>query len=1036
MEKKFMRILSLVLTTCLMFSMLSPITTTAAGESPPNYEVSSSYRSSPYYTALHNVILTGNQREDIVNVALSQVNYKEGSFSNDFGGADDGPYNNYTEYNYWYNRYVSSHMPVGGSNAPWCATFVSWCADQANVPSTVLKRSTIAGHGASYFNVNFYSGSGTLHSSADNDRYFKGYNYTPQKGDLFFTRTWSHVGLVADIVGDRVITVEGNTNTTGSSQGDGVYRLSYRRIADLYFGVPNYTSDPIGEHTTCNKGEYVYYEAVHPHYKCYRCSVCGEIWRDTSEPTMVATCTTCYPPKTVDERFSPYMPAGVYPLSTGRINVYDAAGNVYDNRYIDGATDICVIWEIYTDGWCKVRYPSTAEESGHFDAYVPLSTFTATTNQFVWIAEADYNTYKRADLQESMLTISSGMNCLVLDSRGSLRQVLHPVSGQEYHLMDWINYEHTCNRGEYVFFEEAHPHYSCYQCSICGEIWADTTSSNYSDSCYSCNHLEKPILTTSSSTYTIGDNITISWNAINGNEYYWINVYRDDALIVDQTMEQRTSYTLENAQPGSYRILVSANNAAVNACSEPLTFEVKPQCADGHTWNAGTVTTEPTEETEGVRTYTCTVCGETRTESIAALPHITHRYVATVTPPTCTEQGYTVYFCRCGHGYTDDYVDPLGHTWGEGIVQLEPTEEEHGLMVYYCQICHDIKGEVIPQLPHTHDYTTSATPPTCTERGYTTYTCECGETYNDSYIDPLGHNWDSGVVTREPTEDTEGIKTYTCSRCNETRTESIAALPHTTHNYTAIVTPPTCTEQGFTTYTCGCGESYVDNQIEALGHSWNSGVITLQPPEDTEGLKTFTCQSCGATRTETIPVLVPEPTDPPVALPTLTGTYTTDLIMPAADLGVSAPDSVLRATLIFGEDGSASCAWEAVDLTAFRIFFHDMFVNAYYAMAYGAGITDLAEIEQFCMESTGLSVSDYMDTLVTDQAMIESFTPASTSGTYSYNADHSAILTDLAIMDVASDPTVENSFVLGGGTLYLTAASWDKPDYTFVCTAQ
>ena len=168
----------------------------------------------------------------------------------------------------------------------------------------------------------------------------------------------------------------------------------------------------------------------------------------------------------------------------------------------------------------------------------------------------------------------------------------------------------------------------------------------------------------------------------------------------------------------------------------------------------------------------------------------------------------------------------------------------------------------------------------------------------------------------------------------------------------------------------------------------------------------------------------------------ITGTYTTDLVMPAADLGVSAPDSVLRATLTFGEDGTASCVWEAVDLTAFRIFFHDMFVNAYYAMAYGAGITDLAEIEQFCMESTGMSVSDYMDTLVTDQAMIESFTPASTSGTYSYNADHSAILTDLAIMDVASDPTIENSFVLGGGTLYLTAASWDKPDYTFVCTAQ
>ena len=89
------------------------------------------------------------------------------------------------------------------------------------------------------------------------------------------------------------------------------------------------------------------------------------------------------------------------------------------------------------------------------------------------------------------------------------------------------------------------------------------------------------------------------------------------------------------------------------------------------------------------------------------------------------------------------------------------------------------------------------------------------------------------------------------------------------------------------------------------------------------------------------------------------GTYTTDLIMPAADLGVSAPDSVLRATLTFTEDGKATATWEAVDLTAFKVFFHDMFVSSYYAMAYGAGITDIQQIEQLCMDSTGLSVSAY-----------------------------------------------------------------------------
>ena len=180
-----------------------------------------------------------------------------------------------------------------------------------------------------------------------------------------------------------------------------------------------------------------------------------------------------------------------------------------------------------------------------------------------------------------------------------------------------------------------------------------------------------------------------------------------------------------------------------------------------------------------------------------------------------------------------------------------------------------------------------------------------------------------------------------------------------------------------------------------------------------------------------------EATEPPAPiLPTIHGTYTTDLIMPAADLGVSAPDSVLRATLTFTEDGKASATWEAVDLTAFKVFFHDMFVNAYYAMAYGAGITDINEIEKYCMESTGMSVSAYMDTIVTDEAMKAAFTPASTQGSYRYAPENKAIFTDLALMDVPADPAVESSFTVGNGTLYLNAASWGKPDYTFVCTAK
>ncbi|MBQ3215936.1 MAG: InlB B-repeat-containing protein, partial [Oscillospiraceae bacterium] len=282
--------LSMALALCLCLSLL-PALAPQTRAVTPTYSVSSSYKSSTYYDKLCDVVLTGNQRDDIINVALSQVGYREGSYSGDYNGAYDANYNNYTEYNYWYNTCISSSMPVGGSYAHWCATFVSWCAEQANIPTSILKRSTAAGHSYSYFNLNFYSGSSTLASSSDNDSYFMGYNYTPKKGDLFYTRSWSHVGLVVEVDGSYVTTVEGNTNNDGSADGFGVYVRS-RRISDLYFGAPNYV---VTEHK-CDEGRVVGYESEHPHYSIYECTECGKQWTDTTTTNMSDNCAICQQP--------------------------------------------------------------------------------------------------------------------------------------------------------------------------------------------------------------------------------------------------------------------------------------------------------------------------------------------------------------------------------------------------------------------------------------------------------------------------------------------------------------------------------------------------------------------------------------------------------------------------------------------------------------------------------------------------------------------------------------------------------------------
>ena len=73
-----------------------------------------------------------------------------------------------------------------------------------------------------------------------------------------------------------------------------------------------------------------------------------------------------------------------------------------------------------------------------------------------------------------------------------------------------------------------------------------------------------------------------------------------------------------------------------------------------------------------------------------------HSYTAVVTPPTCTEKGYTTHTCSCGDSYVDTYVDALGHAWDSGTVTKQPTATETGVRTYTCTRCNATKTETIP----------------------------------------------------------------------------------------------------------------------------------------------------------------------------------------------------------------------------------------------------------------------------------------------------------------------------------------------------
>ena len=173
-------------------------------------------------------------------------------------------------------------------------------------------------------------------------------------------------------------------------------------------------------------------------------------------------------------------------------------------------------------------------------------------------------------------------------------------------------------------------------------------------------------------------------------------------------------------------------------CGEVIATKVIP-ATGAHTWDNGTVTTEPTETTPGVRTFTCAVCGQTKTEVIPATGAHTFVFTKNVAP-SCTEAGYDLYTCRdCGASEQRNVKPALGHKWDSGTVTTEPTETDPGTMTYTYTVCGQTKTEVIPATgPHTHV-------------------------------------WDEGTVTVAPTETTPGVRTYTCTVCGQTRTEIIPA---------------------------------------------------------------------------------------------------------------------------------------------------------------------------------------------------------------------------------------------------------------------
>lgn len=247
-----------------------------------------------------------------------------------------------------------------------------------------------------------------------------------------------------------------------------------------------------------------------------------------------------------------------------------------------------------------------------------------------------------------------------------------------------------------------------------------------------------------------------------------------------------------------------------------------------HHWDQGEIITEATCTEEGEKKFTCSICGDEKTEKVSATGH-QHTEIRNKKEATCKETGYSGdTWCKdCGKKILSGQAiaKTEDHSWNQGEITKEPTCKEEGEKTFTCSICGNTKTEKVSTTDHQHMEIRNQKNPTCKEAGYSgdTYCADCGVKISSgkTIAKTKNHNWDGGVITIEPTCTERGEKTFTCTICGNTDTK----------------------------------------KVNATGHSYGAYKVVKEPTNKRKGLKSKTCSVCGKIVYEGIPKTNSSPTD-------------------------------------------------------------------------------------------------------------------------------------------------------------------------------
>ncbi len=299
----------------------------------------------------------------------------------------------------------------------------------------------------------------------------------------------------------------------------------------------------------------------------------------------------------------------------------------------------------------------------------------------------------------------------------------------------------------------------CYRhCSDCGYdghwtlhpygSWTDDGGENHKAVCANCGHIKWEAHTYGSWT-RVGDNHTRSCTVCGHTqtEAHNYSAWSDDGEINHIATCSDCGYSKYSAHTyGSWVDDGSKNHKATCTVCNHAKY-------DDHSYNSGVITTEPGCETTGVKTYTCSVCSKTKTETVAATGH----NYSSWTKISNSEHQRVCSKCSS--------VEKKSHTWDDGVITTPATHTQEGVKTYTCSDCNGTRTEAIDRITdHSYGQWQSY------DDNQHVKSCVCGHSLYEA------HTWDSGKITTAPTTTTEGERTFTCSECGDKKYVAIPPI--------------------------------------------------------------------------------------------------------------------------------------------------------------------------------------------------------------------------------------------------------------------